>query len=157
MWMITKFLAVYIIGGLTFVPFVIVAVLLHFYLTAPTRSEGEDDNAYQLRTREDDEHSLSSDSALLKKLSKAKKGSDSDVAAGYFAVCREFVPGGINGKPPERTTPTGAVVPVENPTILQGVYQRFFDKNKSSSSIDSKDGNKKQVRRARNVFYVVLR
>ncbi|KAF1958745.1 hypothetical protein CC80DRAFT_407983, partial [Byssothecium circinans] len=77
-----------------------------------------------------------------------------DVASGYFAVCREYVPGGINGKPPKRTTPTGSAVVTESPSVYQTMYRSIFDRNKPiSPSLDSLQGRNKK---ARNVFYVVL-
>jgi hypothetical protein len=80
---------------------------------------------------------------------------DPDVASGYFAVCREYVPGGTNGKPPERTTPAGAVVSMESPSVYQTMYRSLFDRNKMvGPSIDGAQGKSKK---ARNVFYVVLR
>ncbi|PVI06546.1 hypothetical protein DM02DRAFT_649668 [Periconia macrospinosa] len=78
-----------------------------------------------------------------------------DVASGYFAVCREFVPGGINGKAPERTNPTGAVTSIESPSVYQSMYRSIFDRNKVQSP--SMDGPQGKSKRARNVFYVVLR
>ncbi|KAF2790117.1 hypothetical protein K505DRAFT_283211 [Melanomma pulvis-pyrius CBS 109.77] len=78
-----------------------------------------------------------------------------DVAAGYFAVCREYVPGGINGKPPERTTPAGSVIAAESPSVYQSMYRSIFDRNKSfTPTLDGANGKSK---RARNIFYVVLR
>jgi len=80
---------------------------------------------------------------------------DPDVASGYFAVCREYVPGGTNGKPPERTTPAGAVVALESPSVYQSMYRSLFDRNKMVGP--SIDGGQGKSRKARNVFYVVLR
>lgn len=77
------------------------------------------------------------------------------VASGYFAVCREYVPGGINGKPPERTTPTGDVVPMQSPSVYQTMYRSIFDRNKTASP--TIEGSPTRNRRSRNVFYVVLR
>ena len=78
------------------------------------------------------------------------------MAAGYFAVCREYVPGGVNGKPPERTTPAGAVIATESPSVYQSMYRSLFDR-KQSPSLDGGKGNGKLVKKARNVFFVVLR
>jgi hypothetical protein len=80
---------------------------------------------------------------------------EADVFAGYFAVCREYVPGGVNGKPPERTTPAGAVVAMESPSVYQSMYRSIFDRNKTTSP--SMDASNARSKKARNVFYVVLR
>lgn len=71
-------------------------------------------------------------------------------------MCREYVPGGINGKPPERTTPAGEVVGMESPSVYQSMYRSIFDR-RQPSSIDPAKGSGKAVKRARNVFFVVLR
>ncbi|KFY58978.1 hypothetical protein V496_05878 [Pseudogymnoascus sp. VKM F-4515 (FW-2607)] len=82
---------------------------------------------------------------------------ESDVAAGYFAVCREYVPGGINGKPPERTTPTGStVVTSPSPSVYQSMYRSIFDRKKDTNPLDIK-GAGKPTSKGGNVFYVVLR
>lgn len=70
--------------------------------------------------------------------------------------CREYVPGGVNGKPPERTTPMGSVVAMESPSVYQSMYRSIFDR-RQSPSLEPGKGNAKFVKKARNVFYVVLR
>ena len=66
------------------------------------------------------------------------------------------MPGGINGKPPERTTPAGAVVATESPSVYQSMYRSIFDR-KQGPSLDPAKSNGKTAKRARNVFFVVLR
>ncbi|KAL5427880.1 hypothetical protein PMIN04_001084 [Paraphaeosphaeria minitans] len=79
-----------------------------------------------------------------------------DVASGYFAIAQEYVRGGINGKPPERTTPaTGAVTAMESPSVYQSMYRSIFDRNKTASPTFSPSQGKN--RKTRNVFYIVLR
>ncbi|KAJ5233702.1 uncharacterized protein N7469_005468 [Penicillium citrinum] len=102
----------------------------------------------------DDEYSLKSGTDQLAE--KFHRTHDSDVAAGYFAVCREYVPGGVNGKPPERTTPAGEVVAAESPSVYQAMYRSLFDR-KQTPSIEPAKSNGKNAKRARNVFYIVLR
>ncbi|KAK3047268.1 hypothetical protein LTS18_013183, partial [Coniosporium uncinatum] len=86
------------------------------------------------------------------------KSHEPDVAAGYFAVCREYVPGGVNGKPPERTTPAGDVVATESPSVYQSMYRSIFDRNKiQSPQLEGAKTQGRILRKARNVFYVVLR
>lgn len=150
-------LIIYFIGGLTFLPLVFSAILLHAYLTFPRRSTntGVEETSRELLQRSgDDDNSLKSGTAAL--ADKFQRGREPDVAAGYFAVCREYVPGGINGKPPERTTPAGAVVAAESPSVYQSMYRSIFDR-KQGPSLDSGKGNGKNIRKARNVFFVVLR
>lgn len=105
-----------------------------------------------------DDDSLKSTPSLssLSLAEKFQRSHEADVAAGYFAVCREYVPGGINGKPPERITPAGAVVAMESPSVYQTMYRSIFDR-KQGPSLDPGKGNGRTVKRARNVFFVVLR
>jgi len=152
-----EFLIIYFIGGLTLLPLVISVILLHAYFTFPRRSikTGVQATSEELLQRPgDDDNSLKSGTAAL--ADKFQRGREPDVAAGYFAVCREYVPGGINGKPPERTTPAGAVVAAESPSVYQSMYRSIFDR-KQGPSLDGGKGNGKNVKKARNVFFVVLR
>lgn len=151
-------LFVYILGGLTFIPLLLALLFLHAYLTLPCASEEVDRDRGQhpadIRRPSDDLFSLKSGTDVLaERFHRAHEG---DVAAGYFAVCREYVPGGVNGKPPERTTPAGEVVTAESPSVYQAMYRSIFDR-KQSPSIEPSKGNGKGGKRARNVFYVVLR
>jgi hypothetical protein len=71
-------------------------------------------------------------------------------------VTRDFVPGGVNGKPPERTSPVGNTQPAnDSPSVYQTMYRSLFDRRSGAASTDS--GAKKTGRRARNEFFVVLR
>jgi hypothetical protein len=156
----------YLVGGLTLLPAVLVAAW--FLGTKPTGQESvtttADDGATsgQRRKSNGSTHARDNDNAHLgvgiddEILEKLKgRAHEPDACAGYFAVCREYVPGGVNGKPPDRTTPAGAVVAVESPSVYQSIYRGIFDRNKTTSpSIEATNAKNKK---ARNVFYVVLR
>ena len=89
---------------------------------------------------------------------KTRNPHEADVAAGYFAVCREYVPGGVNGKPPERSTPVGSTpVASPSPSVYQTMYRSLFERKPVNSPIDNKRGASPQQKRGGNVFYVVLR
>lgn len=148
------FIFVYILGGITFIPLVLALVLLNAHLTTPERPSESNNSKNILQRPNDDRFSLKSGTDALAE--KFQRKHESDVAAGYFAVCREYVPGGVNGKPPERTTPAGEVVAAESPSVYQSMYRSIFDR-KQAPTIDPNKGNGKTVRKARNVFYVVLR
>ena len=148
----------YILGGLTFLPLLLVFILLHAYFTFPHRfpdSANDSHHPDPIHHPSDDGHITRSDAAALAE--KSQRVHESDVAAGWFAVCREYVPGGINGKPPERTTPAGAVVATESPSVYQSMYRSIFDRSKQVPTLDASKGNGKNIKRARNVFFVVLR
>lgn len=158
------FLFVYLLGGLTFVPLVLSLVCLFFYLTlppagpsSPAGTSRDAPSARPLSRSTDDQYSLKSGTDELAE--KFQRSHDTDVAAGYFAVCREYVPGGVNGKPPERTTPAGEVIATESPSVYQAMYRSLFDRKQSPTIDPGKNHakNAKNPKRARNVFYIVLR
>ena len=149
------FILTYLFGGLTLLPLLLAIVLLHAYLTLPSRQLSSiSPTSDTLRDDKDDGRNLKSPASIANIAEEFKRTHEPDVAAGYFAVCREYVPGGINGKPPQRTTPAGAVVATESPSVYQSMYRSIFDRGQSPS-LDSGKGTVK--RRARNVFFVVLR
>ena len=153
------FVLAYLLGGLTFLPLLLAVVLLHAYLTFPLRhpaSISSDTASDILRDGKDDGRNLKSRASIADIAEKFQRAHEPDVAAGYFAVCREYVPGGVNGKPPERTTPAGAVVATESPSVYQSMYRSIFDR-KQGPSLDPGKGTGKTAKRARNVFFVVLR
>lgn len=152
------FLYVYILGGLTFVPLVIGLLLLFAYYTLPepAKNDGSTGSDPSNLTREGDEK------VVLKTgtddlAEKFHRKHESDVAAGYFAVCREYVPGGVNGKPPDKSTPAGEVIANESPSVYQAMYRSLFDRSQKPSIEPNKDALGRPVKKTNNVFYVVLR
>jgi hypothetical protein len=100
----TGFLFVYVLGGITFIPLVLAIILLHAFLTLPVKDQSSTlaaDETTRLRRANDDEHNIKSGADVLAEQFTRKH--ESDVAAGYFAVCREYVPGGVNGSMSLRT------------------------------------------------------
>jgi hypothetical protein len=162
------FLWGYLVGGLTLLPAVL--AFAWFWVTSPVdsvrlESSQSNDVADTLHKRAESDVSAKGKEANLQSLGvglddsilESLKGRthEADVFAGYFAVCREYVPGGVNGKPPERTTPAGAVIAMESPSVYQSMYRSIFDRNKTMSP--SMDASNARSKKARNVFYVVLR
>lgn len=151
------FILTYLLGGLTLLPLLLAIVLLHAYFTLPVRHlSSKSTPSDALRDDRDHGRNLKPPASISDLAEKFKRTHEPDVAAGYFAVCREYVPGGINGKPPERTTPAGAIIATESPSVYQSMYRSIFDR-KQGPSLDPGKGNGKPVKRARNVFFVVLR
>jgi hypothetical protein len=146
---LASFLFVYTLGGITFIPLVLSSIILYAYLTLPSAQlpQSCEKAPDPVRQSTDDDFSLKSGTDQLAE--KFHRTHESDVAAGYFAVCREYVPGGVNGKPPE-------VVAAESPSVYQTMYRSLFDR-KQAPSIDPAKANGKTTKRARNVFYIVLR
>lgn len=153
------FIITYVFGGLTFLPLTLALVLLHAYLTFPHRSSflsSDQSPSDDIRDIDDDGHNLKSRASLTSLTEKFQRSHEPDVASGYFAVCREYVPGGVNGKPPERTTPAGAIIASESASVYQSMYRSIFDR-KQGPTLDPGKGTGKTIKRARNVFFVVLR
>jgi hypothetical protein len=154
-----SFVFVYTLGGLTFLPLCIALLFLHAYLTLPIVSDSACPE-YSARVKSS---SSSSDESSRRKSStdaleeKFKRAHESDVAAGYFVVCTNYTPAGINGRPPERTTPAGEVVAAESPGYYTAVYRSLFDRKGPATVEPVKHKDGKVVKRALNVFYVVLR
>jgi len=143
---LSSLLTAYLLGGVTFLPLLITSVLVYSYYTLPQSSLSPD-----LTLSKDVFGKADEDLGLKEKLE--KRSNEHDVAAGYFAVCRDYVPGGVNGKPPERTTPAGETIAAESPSVYQSMYRSIFERKTPSPSIEAG----KPVKKARNVFYVVLR
>jgi hypothetical protein len=156
---IAWFLFVYVLGGVTFIPLLLGLIFLHAYKTFPTKSESESelpptDDPANIKLSSDD--TINFKTATDDLAEQFHRKHESDVAAGYFAVCREYVPGGINGKPPERKNPAGEVVATESPSVYQSMYRSLFDRQQKST-IEPNKGNGRNVKKANNVFFVVLR
>ncbi len=154
------FLFVYVFGGLTFVPLLIALVFLHAYYTLPPpRDESErekvNDDPAQLIRADDEKAAFKTATDTLAEQFHRKH--DTDVAAGYFAVCREYVPGGVTSKPPDKLTPAGEVVSQESPSVYQSMYRSIFDRSQKPTIEPNKDIAGKNTKRTNNVFYVVLR
>lgn len=150
----TTFLIVYFIGGLTVLPLLAISLLVFSYFAFSKPAKQYENDA---RTTSLDLTDGTSEGDGVDEKSQAYQ-SEPEIAAAYFAVCREYVPGGINGKPPERSTPAGEVLIAESPSVYQSMYRSIFERGKAqipTIEADKKDG--KAVKKARNVFFAVLR
>lgn len=155
---LTLFLFVYCLGGLTFLPLVVIAILLHAYFTFPVHHDIHSREADELILRPgDNADAIKSAQKSLGEKFQLHNNHEADVAAGYFAISREYSPGGVNGKPPERTTPVGsATVSAPSPSVYQSMYRSLFERKTSNGPLDNKAAGKPQ-KKGGNVFYVVLR
>ena len=163
----TVFLLTYLFGGITFLPLLVIVIFAHAYLTFPSR---EDADALQPPAGDGDDLVQPGDHLeALKDAQKEQKEQkdfakhrgvphEPDVAAGYFAVCREYTPMGINAKPIERSTPVGsATVAAPSQSVYQTMYRSIFDRKQTPGPLDHKNGSSQRPKKAGNVFYVVLR
>jgi len=155
------FLIIYIIGGLTLIPLVVIGFLTHAYFTLPIY----DDTAY----REGDYHSIVEPGDDIDAIKRAQNtlgekfqprvNNEADTFSGYFSCSREYVERWwqVQSKPPERATPVGSTaVSAASPSVYQSMYRSIFERKPVNSPIESKGVGKPQ-KRGGNVFYIVLR
>lgn len=153
----TTLLVVYVLGGLTFVPLMVVLLLTAAYYTFPEALREPPEQSLQ-REREEGDVFKTDDEKLVRRLTNSV-----DVAAGYFLVTREWVPSGINGRPPERASPVGgtATPPPSSsqntPSVYQSMYRSLFDRKSNIGAADAANNLKPRGKRAPNEFFVVLR
>ncbi|KAH7037484.1 uncharacterized protein B0I36DRAFT_428105 [Microdochium trichocladiopsis] len=155
----TSFLLAYLLGGVTFLPILVILVLLHAHLTFPVL---EPEGATPLRKESDivqpgdDTDAL--DSYTSQKSPKPTFAAGNDVASGYFAVCRDYTPMGITAKPIERVSPAGSTtVAAPSQSVYQSMYKSIFDRKQGPGPLDDNKALSQRPKRAGNVFFVVLR
>jgi len=160
----SAFLFAYFLGGVTFLPLLLVSILAHAYFTFPYRDDVEpkpDDASADIVQPGDDLAALKAAAQQLAKDESAKQATgqqNPDVAAGYFAVCREYTPMGINAKPIERSTPMGSTtVAAPSQSVYQTMYRTIFDRKQTPGPLDNGKNISQRPKKAGNVFYVVLR
>lgn len=158
----TSFLFAYLLGGLTFLPLAATALLLYAYFDLPHRPNPDvasrENGADGIVQPGDDVAALKEAQDAKKEGAKSRLTTEPDVAAGYFAVCREYTPMGINAKPIERQTPVGsATVAAPSQSVYQTMYKSIFDRKQTASPLDAGGAGSQRPKRAGNVFYVALR
>jgi hypothetical protein len=139
------FLVVYFLGGFTFVPLLIAALLLHAHLTLPLHKNTAypKDEADAIVQPGDDIDAIRRAEKAHAEQHRPRTNHEADVAAGYFTIFREYVP----------TVPVAT--PPANQSVYQSMYRSIFDRKQTASPLDNKGVGKPQ--RSGNVFYVVLR
>ncbi|KAM5347094.1 hypothetical protein ACJ41O_010099 [Fusarium nematophilum] len=158
---LTSLLVAYLLGGVTFIPLVAISVLVYGFYSSPYRSDAgpaETSTDTDVVQKGDDITALEA-ARKAHKEEKHAHSSDLDVAAGYFAVCREYTPMGINAKPIERSTPVGSTtVASPSPSVYQTMYRSIFERKPAPGPLDNNsNGISQRPKNAGNVFYVVLR
>lgn len=156
---ICGYVTAYILGGLTFIPLLLALAIVYVYLTLPLSSpklQSDKDPHNPLRHEADDGHNLKTGTDLLAE--EFRRTRETDVAAGYFAILREYSPDSINGRPPEKSCPPEEVTGVakESPSVYQAMYRSIFDR-RQAPTIEPVRGNGKNPKKMNNVFYVILR
>lgn len=158
----TAFLLTYLLGGVTFLPLLIVVVLAHAHWTFPHREDvgpsSKDAAPDDIVQPGDDLSPLKAAQTDVKEQTKWPSSTDSESATGYYAVCREYTPMGINAKPIERSTPIGSTtVAAPSQSVYQTMYRSIFDRKQQPGPLDNGKNISQRPKRAGNVFFVVLR
>lgn len=156
----SSILLAYLLGGITFIPLLILTLLVHAHYTFPHRDNRQPSVTDQSKDAKDDIVQPGDDTAALqaarKDDAKAQR-QDTGVTAGYFAVSREYSPMGINAKPIERSTPVGsATVAAPSQSVYQTMYRSLFERKAANGQPETAAANSRP-KQAGNVFYIVLR
>lgn len=154
-----SFCFIYVLGGLTFLPLVLLGAFSYAYLLLSVHNDApsRDLEVDSIVRPGDDVDAIARAQKTLGEKFQPRGNHETEVAAGYFAVSRTYVPGGVGALPPERNTPTGSTtVSAPSPSVYQTMYRSIFDRKPVNSPIESKGLGKPQ-KRGNNVFYVVLR
>jgi hypothetical protein len=149
-----SYLVAYLLGGLTFIPLLVTAILLQIYLTQPLAASNAS------ATRDSLDLAPGEKNVDLKEREKLPNGitqraHESDVAATYFVVCRDYTPAVMLGKPVARSSTNGTASPAASPSVYQTMYRSIFERNKTSSP--SLDPGAKTNKKSRNAFFIVIR
>ncbi|RKF64937.1 putative PH domain-containing protein [Erysiphe neolycopersici] len=152
-----EYLLVYIIGGLTF-PFILIATFfVHAYVFLSIHNDTSHPNPTDSFIGPDEDVDLpySTKKPGDEKL-ESWESSEAEVLGGYFAVSRDFKPGGINGQPLERITPTGStVVSAPSQSVYQSMYRSIFERKANINQHEK--SFRKPLKKGSNIFFVVLR
>lgn len=155
----TSLLIAYILGGLTFVPLVVVSIFAVIFYTSPHHIRADPNIKVDADIVHDGDDTTALEAAKQKHKEDGRHPNDLDVTAGFFAVCREYTPMGINAKPIERSTPVGSTtVASPSPSVYQTMYRSIFERKPTPGPMDKNSNTTSQrPKNAGNVFYVVLR
>jgi hypothetical protein len=153
---LSSFALAYFLGGLTFLPLLLLLLLSHAYLTQPIARRSSDSHQPDplgLSERE----KLSSQEELKGLPSDVSaRNHEPDVAAGYFAVCRDFSQGlsALKEKARDRADPA-STSNSESPSVYQSMYRSIFDRGRlQTPTLDPANGGS---RKPRNTFFIVIR
>jgi hypothetical protein len=153
---LASYVFTYLLGGLTFIPLVVASVLLHIHWTQPALESDASLPRDGLELSAGEKQADAKEREKLLPTGISQRAHDSDHAASYFVVCRDYTPAVMLGKPVERTWSNGsAASPASSPSVYQTMYRSIFERGKTSSP--SLDPAAKPNKRNRNSFFIVIR
>ena len=145
----------YLLGGLTFLPLLLLLLFCHAYLTQPIARPSDPHLPDPLALSEREKASAFDQ---LKGLPSdvSTRSHEPDVAAGYFAVCRDFSQGlsALKEKPRDRPDLTSASNS-ESPSVYASMYRSIFDRGRHQTP--TLDPAARNSRSSRNTFFIVIR
>lgn len=153
---ISTLLVVYIFGGLTLLPVLIFTFWVYSYYTLP-RSPIEK-GKLKYNAGQEFEWEKGSETVVNEDHDSRCPIQDNNSVAAYFTVCRDFFPGGVSHRTPERSTIPGSTISNESFNVYQSMYRSIFDRSKSQiPNIDGGVPTGKPSKKDRNVFLIILR
>lgn len=149
-----SFLLIYLLGGLTFIPIILAVIFYHAHVTQPVV---DPDTFFQREVLDLSKAEKDAAAEELENLPEeiSRRVHEPDVAAGYFAVSREYTPAAVNGKPVEKPASNAAAASGSSPSVYQSMYRSIFARGSPQSP--SLEATPKGNRRISNIFYVVIR
>ena len=134
-------LAAYLLGGVTFVPLVL---FLAFRLLSTTV---EDEAVLRAKVLPSGPTEAEAKKRVLPDGEEPSTAShESDVASGFFDVCREFKPSSTSSKSAEKAPSATSSATPETASVYQSMYRSIFDRTKTSASTDSDRPKQKPTR-----------
>lgn len=147
------YVVAYLLGGFTFMPLLIAALFYHAYKTQPVvDSSAPSRSSLKLTSVERDAAKEELKSIPIESFARTNRH---DGVASYFAVCRHYVAGGVDGKPPERNTSSTAMNHGESPSVYQSMYRSLVGRGKAHAS--SLEGHLHKSKKIKMVYFVVIR
>jgi hypothetical protein len=148
------YVVAYFLGGFTLIPLLLCVIFLHAYQTQPIVDPTSPPTNTGLDLTRAERDAAKQE---LKNIpaEPTPRTLEPDGVASYFAVCREYVVGGVDGKPPERTASHTTTTHSESPSVYQTMYRSLFERGKTH--IPSLEAHANKSKKTRNVFFVVIR
>jgi hypothetical protein len=145
----------YLLGGLTLLPLLLLLLFCHAYLTQPIAPSSDARQADPLSLSEREKNAaLDELRGLPSEVS--PRAHEPDVAAGYFAVCRDFSQGlsALKEKPREKSGPP-STLGTESSSVYKSMYRSIFDRGRQQTP--TLGPATKGSRKPRNTFFIVIR
>jgi hypothetical protein len=152
----SSFALAYFLGGVTFLPLLLLLLYCHAYITQPV-ARPPNPHVHDPLALSEREKSAALDELKGLPSDVSPRSHEPDVAAGYFAVCRDFSQGlsALKERPRDRSDPSSSASNSESPSVYQSMYRSIFDRGKQQTP--TLDPATRSSRNPRNTFFIVIR